>query len=150
MKDNPYQTPGSDLITDKVQMPKTIWWKVYFAFSLIIYTLLLTLLVFIGDEMPVSLFDAFDFFVGLIGVFGIFGIAFNKRIGSAAIWKYFFYFFLALSIVSTVIFPLLGIEQFGEVSEFDITLFIGIIDISVTLWGLYLYGFKRPQIWSRT
>ena len=148
MKKNPYQAPDSDLSVDTVQMPKTIWWKVFFFFSCLLTLLVIAGIVF-AETIPASLLEFLDFTISIIGFVGLFGLAFNRAIGRQNFWKYFFYFNILVSIVVFVFFPIAGIEMYGQPVELNAEYAFALAYGLIFIWGLYLYGFKRPLIWGR-
>lgn len=149
MKNDPYKTPDSDLALDKVQKPKTIWWKVFFFLSAL--TMILGIAGLLAMEGTIfSYLEWFDLATSTIGFVGLFGLAFNVAIGKQYFWKYFFYFTLISTLIYLIIFPLAGIEMYGLVTELDISYAIGMAFGILFVWASYLYGFKRPQIWNRT
>ncbi|MDH5354895.1 MAG: hypothetical protein OEY09_10675 [Gammaproteobacteria bacterium] len=149
MKNDPYKTPDADLAIDKVQKPKTIWWKVFFFLSALIMILAVGGL-FVMEETVFSYVEWLDLATTAINFVGLFGLAFNVAIGRQSFWKYFFYFNLIATLIYLIIFPLAGIEMYGLVTELDISYAIGIVFGFLFVWAPYLYGFKRPQIWNRT
>ncbi len=148
MKDNPYQTPESDLATNVVQMPKTIWWKVFF-FFMVIFSMLAIAGIAMMEEMTISIFEVVDLAISLIGMVGLFGLAFNRAIGKQIFWKYFFYVNALSGIILSIIFPLAGIELYGVAQGSGFEFAPGVAIGAIFIWASYLYGFKRPQIWNR-
>ncbi len=149
MKDNPYQAPESDLTVNQVEMPKTTWWKVFFFINILIMPLAVFGFALSGD-FKLSIVEYIDLLISFVFIVGLFGLAFNKALGTQAFWKYFFYVLLVDSIIINLIFPVAGIESYGQKGTIDIYFFIGNLFTGLVLWASYLYGFKRPQIWNRT
>lgn len=147
MKDNPYQTPESDLTTEEAQLPKTLWWKIFFFLNAILMLLVIVSIVFL-DEMTFGLWESIDMATSLIVTVSLFGLAFNKTIGKQVFWQYFFYAYLVLSIAFFLLFPVLGIDLYGQTQEFDGAFAIGLVFGFLYVWASYVYAYKRNQLWN--
>lgn len=147
MNDNPYQTPDSDLSTQTAQMPKTIWWKIFFFLYTFLVVIGLGTMAYTG-ELKIAVLETIDLILSVIALVGLFGLAFNKVIGKQSFWKYFFYLNLVVIVITGLIFPVFGIEMYGQVSEFNIEFAIGLLFAAPIVWASYLYAFKRSYIWD--
>jgi len=148
MKDNPYQTPKSDLTVDTVKMPRTWPWKIFFFLSVALMALMVAAITF-TEMLEVSVLESIDLIISFVTLVGLFGLAFNKPIGKQVFWKYVFYLNSISFVVSGVLFPLLGIEIYGLVTEINTDFLVGLILSALFVWACYVYAFKRPQIWDQ-
>jgi len=147
MQDDPYKTPKSDLTTRQTPLPKTRWWKVLF----FVWTLLLAILaasITLTDEIPIGVIEIIDLFFSLVIVGALFGLAHNKAIGKRVFWQYFFYVNLITTVISSLVFPIFGIEVYGAVSEFNLEYAIGVAVTALLVWASYVYGYRRGVLWD--
>jgi len=147
MQDDPYKTPQSELTTGQMPLPKTFWWKILFY----IWALLLAL-IFVGfalmDEIPIGILEAADLSFSMVMIVAMFGLAFNKAIGKQVFWQYFFYVNFITTVISSIVYPVFGIEIYGVVSEFNIEFVIGLVFAALAVWASYVYGYRRGMLWE--
>ena len=146
MSDNPFTPPESDIRTPNPEVRESIWWKIYF-----VACALLTLFAFISiafiDAISMSVYDYIDTAVWLIAMVGLFGFVFSIRIGYSRMWIILFFIVLANGLFYTIVLPAAGIPRFGEVTQLDIWYSVDIAFSLVLWWALYLYSFKRENLW---
>ena len=95
-----------------------------------------------------SFFDALDLMISIVGTVGLYGFAYYKPVGSVVFWRYFFYIVLFESLVYSLLLPMLGVEQYGQVVSLDENYLISLIYLGFYLVALNAYAYKRPFIWA--
>jgi hypothetical protein len=123
----------------------SLGWRVFFWISAVLMSLVLS---FMSFEL-LSPFDWIDVLVSVIGTVGLYGFAYYRPVASVVFWRYFFYIVLIESLVYTFVLPVMGVEQYGQVVNFDGSFLLGVFYLGFYLAALNAYAYKRPFIWQR-
>ena len=127
----------------------SIFWKIFFFMTAALMVLAM-LGMAVMEDSSLSFFDYIDFILSIISVFGLFGFAFYKSIGSIVFWRYFFYVVLIETIIYSLVFPIFGVEQYGQVFEINIWLLFQVIYTFFFLYAMHSYAYKCSFIWKKS
>lgn len=115
------------------------FWKIYFWIEIALS--LLFFWIWVHQPIPETLL--FHRVRSWIMLAGIFGLAYDRRIGRAAIWKGVFIICLLLSLHSVITAG--GPALYGSASSAAAIFFIFEI---FRYWGLALYAFRSKPLWE--
>ncbi len=144
MENNPYQTPESDIVQPQGEFKRSIWWKIYFYFIVIISVLGQLLATLEGGDGLAEYLSLTSFVFTTIGLFAF---VYNKPIASAKFWFYtlvvtFAYGFIYYGITKV------DLQEGLSDLEFYITTIIGFVLMLPNYYALYAISKSDHRVWQ--
>lgn len=142
MKNNPYETPESDLQAE-VKFKRSIWWKIYFV--------IITILSFVGMFSYLSsensgIAEYLQLVLLIVATVGMFGFVFMKKILFPKFWMNFFFVHILFGILYLFVTNV-DLKQGLSNNEYYISMAIGFIFSIPAYYALFSYGRPQNRIW---
>jgi hypothetical protein len=142
---NPYESPKSNIKTNKNNPDQRLGWKIFFLFML---SLELIGYYFTYESMldgTIQTVDIVGFFVYPLMILALFGYAFKKAFFRQIVWKIFFP--ISLSVDLWMLFSTLDDPELSNIASIIIVAMIMPI-LLLQYFVLYLYGFTNRKPWD--
>ena len=124
--------------------PASLAWRLFFGlncFFVVVNILSIPLLPSVG------VIEIVDFTFTNVMFIGLCGFIFRKPLGSVVFWRYFFYANIMEAMVVLLIFPIAGVNLYGEPMTFNLWL-LNIMNTFGNLLALNLYAYKMHALWA--
>jgi hypothetical protein len=146
VQQNPYRPPSAELVSDSRRAPRRLGWKVYFGFV----ALLTAIGVMVEGVAWMQPLDALSYSGALVSLCGLFGYAFSRRIGTFQFWRIWLLVALLFDVLYETLLTELGLaNQIPGSEPLQPVEWVVIIPLILPVYfGLYLYGYRSPELWQ--
>lgn len=149
MSTNPYEPPTADVSLGDVPRRGSLAWAWFFWIMLVLTVLSIASMPLI-PRITLAWYDWLDAVISLVSLAGIYGLAYGRAIGRYRYWRGIFWLAVLWSMAMGWVIPFgLNLPVYGELYSYDWTFIFQFALMSIYLWGLYLYGYRRDAIWLR-
>lgn len=143
MTNNREPEPKSNASNRCQYPPASLAWRLFFGLNCFFISInILSVPLF----PSIGVLEIIDFTFTNIAFIGLCGFIFRKPWGSLVFWRYFFYAAMLEAVIVLLIFPVIGIELYGEAISLDLWC-LNIANTFGNLIALNVFAYKMNSMW---